>query len=568
MIDAAPNANALSFEFMEGSLTFLAIALAVTLPRLGESVFAPIERAFSALARRRTLAVVVVGLSNLVLRLSTLPWLPIPKPFVPDDFSFLLAADTFAHFRLTNPTPALWQHFESLQIDILPTYCSMYFPAGGMVLAFGQLFLGHPWFGLLLVTAVTASAITWMLQAWLPSRWALLGGLIFVLRLGLFSYWINTYTGAAMIAVLGGALVFGAFPRLKRHLRHRDALLLALGIVILLLSRPYEGLLLCLPILVALIHWIYRKRPDPGILLRRAALPIVLILAGVSWLGYYDKVAFGSPTTLPYTINRQMYAMAPYYIWQHSRPEPVYRHQNLRDFYFQDEQNTVSKIATNFAIVTTKKAFVGIRYFTGFLLMLPLILIHRVFRDRRTRLLTIGLLLLACGMFIEIFLIPHYLAPFAAAFYALGLQAMRHLRAWNPGGRSLVRWITVSIVLLAAVRPFGPQLGIVIPKFPVSTWAANWFGPDDFGRERAAVAAQLNNLPGRHIVFVRYAPHHEPMDEWIANAAEIPSAKVLWVQEMSAAENQQLLRQYPGRSVWLVQPDASPVLLQPLAPPQ
>ncbi len=70
----------------------------------------------------------VVGLSGLGLRLAILPWCPIPLPFVPDDFSFLLASDTFSHGRLTNPTPAMWIHFESIHIDMLPTYMSMYFP--------------------------------------------------------------------------------------------------------------------------------------------------------------------------------------------------------------------------------------------------------------------------------------------------------------------------------------------------------------------------------------------------------------------------------------------------------
>jgi hypothetical protein len=154
---------------------------------------AQIERAFRWLARRPSLAVAAVGLTELLLRLAILPLCPIPEPFVPDGFSFLLAANTFASGRLTNPTPAMWTHFESFHITMQPTYMSMYFPAQGLILAAGKVLLGHPWFGLLLVTALMCAAICWMLQAWLPPCWALLGGMLAVLHLGLFSYWINTY---------------------------------------------------------------------------------------------------------------------------------------------------------------------------------------------------------------------------------------------------------------------------------------------------------------------------------------------------------------------------------------
>jgi hypothetical protein len=46
----------------------------------------------------------------------------------------------------------------------------------------------------LIVSALMCAALCWMLQAWLPANWALLGGMIAVLRLGVFSYWTNTIT--------------------------------------------------------------------------------------------------------------------------------------------------------------------------------------------------------------------------------------------------------------------------------------------------------------------------------------------------------------------------------------
>lgn len=520
------------------------------------------------------MAVAAVGVSALLLRLAILPVFPIPLPFVPDDFSFLLAADTFAHDRLTNPTPAMWIHFESIHITMQPTYMSMYFPAQGLVLAAGKVLFGSPWFGILITSAMMCAAICWMLQEWMPARWALLGGIIAIVHLGLFSYWINTYHAAGCIGATGGALILGALPRIMKTPRLRYTFALGAGIAVLGITRPYECLLLCLPVSVILARWLItgKNRPSARAVFRLTAFPLLLVVSAAAWLGYYDYRAFGSPITLPYTVNRATYAMAPYYVWQRARPEPIYRHQAMRDYYYKTELEIYNHLHTfsGFFLNTFVKALAAVLFFGGFAFLPLAMMLRRVLLDRRIRILVICVAVLIAGMLIENFLVIHYLAPFTAAFYAIGLQAMRHMRLWRPGGRpvgaALVRLTVTVCFIMVCLRLYTGPFHFQVPEFP-PTWNVSWYGPDHFGTERDRVESSLKSLPGKQLAIVRYNSTHIPFNEWVYNDAEIDSSKVVWARDMDVVDNLELIHYYKDRRVWLVQPDSNPPTVSSYAMP-
>jgi hypothetical protein len=571
--DIRQNHFLLGSEFV---VAVISVMLAFVWPQLGAGFFERSERGFARLAQRKSCAVAVVGLGVIVLRIALFPLFPIPLPFVADDFSFLLASDTFVHGRLTNPTPAMWTHFESIHITMQPTYQSMYFPGQGLLLAAGQVLVGQPWLAELAMDGLMCAGLVWMLQGWLPRKWALLGGVIAVLRLGLFSFWINTYHGAALPSGFGGALVLGSLPRLMKTGRFRYGLSMSIGMAILILTRPYEGFLMGLPIAAVLGHWAIKGkgRPPLGILTRRAVVPLLVICAAVSFLGYYDYRAFGNPLTLPYTIDRQTYAIAPYYIWQQPRPEPAYRHPMLRQFYEETEFPLYPRVHSlkGFLPMTATKYAFNLLFFTGFILIPPLFMLRRVFLDRRVRLLVVCVLFLVGGTVIEIYLIPYYLAPFTAAFYAIGLQMMRHLGVWkmgrSPVGLALVRFTIAACFVMAVVRVAAVPLHLEPPLWDPGNWNLVWFGPQHFGTERAQIEAQLEKLPGGQLAIVRYGNGHNPIGEWVYNRADIDGSKVVWAREMDAADNLELIHYYRDRRVWLVEPDTMPARISPYPAPE
>jgi hypothetical protein len=99
--------------------------------------------------------------------------------------------------------------------------------------------------------------------------------------------------------------------------------------------------------------------------------------------------------------------------------------------------------------------------------------------------------------------------------------------------------------------------------FPFESWDYINYG-DPQGR--IFVHDQLARLPGKKVVFVHYAPGHR-FEEWIQNEADVQSAPVVLVHDLGTAENNHLLRYFPGRTAWLLEPDQSPPRLTPYLPP-
>jgi hypothetical protein len=85
--------------------------------------------------------------------------------------------------------------------------------------------------------------------------------------------------------------------------------------------------------------------------------------------------------------------------------------------------------------------------------------------------------------------------------------------------------------------------------------------PTAWAVERVRMQRELERTPGRHLVFARYEAGHSPHEEWVANAADIDGAKVVWARSMQPEDDRELVAYFAGRRVWDLHPDRGPPAL-------
>lgn len=496
---------------------------------------APAAQFARALADRPIRCMIFLAAVPIGLRLALVAHHPIPIPRVADDFSYLLVGDTLAHFRLANPMHPMHRFFEGVFVLQDPSWSS-YYPLGqGFALAFGELVFRLPWAGVALSTGLLCALCYWMLKAWVDPSWALAGGLLAAAEFGPLSMWMNTYWGGA-VSGIAGCLVFGAIPRLRGPHPARNAILLGLGLGLQLLTRPYEFVLLGLIVLLFFV-------PVRGVPVRELAIAALVLLPAIGLTLLQNKQVTGSWMTLPAQLSRYQYGVPTTFAFD-AAPVP-HRPLTVEQQIDYDAQTAVHNRAGYWRRLAERITLSGFFFLPPLYLAVPLFPMS--LREPRFLKVAVAIAIFWLGAAFYPYFYPHYIAAAACLFLLVSVKGLEWMSRF-PLGRP-----AASLILILCFAHFALQY---------ATAAIQTEGDPE---HRAAIENRLASEPGKQLVFVRYWPQHGA-SEWIHNAADIDSAKIVWAIDLGAGEDAKLRQYYPDRKPWLLEPDAHPPRLTPLLP--
>lgn len=553
-------------------MVILAVAWALLKPSAGSRFFPAIERRFRMIARQRWKAVGAAALFPLVLRALMLPWYPPPNPIVHDEFSYLLQADTFAHGRLANPTPPQWKHFETEYTLLQPTYASQYEPAQGLALAAGQVLFGHPWWGVWVSVGIMCAALCWALGFVFPPSWALFGALIAALQFGIFGIWMNSYFGGAVSAT-AGALVFAALARLHDAVRWRGiGMLCAFAIILLFATRPFEAILWS-GVALGYAGWFLRKRKCPIDTAAAKLLPsfALVFLAGAGALAYYNWRITGSALTPPYLAYQRIYGTPQPYWWQPPFVVTHFNYPELRDNYLNQFHLYEARYsAAALFRAEGERLWDFWRFFIGPFLTVPLLFAGSLLRDRK-----VWPWLLASVPFIADKAtyhawFPAQNGPATVLIVLLLVQCWRHLRAWKRTrrlGMAVSRMLIAAFCLAVMLGGLGRALEPILPN-ALRHLPPIWESLYPPRRLRDDVTARLEQIPGKHLLFVRYSYGHCFCEEWVFNRADLKNQRIVYARPYSPQSDEALIQTFKHFhfDAWVIEPDLHPYRLAHVRP--
>lgn len=475
----------------------------------------------------------------------------IPLPAIHDEFSYLLAADTYRHGRLSNPTHPYWQHFESMHIIHEPRYASKYQPAQGAMLALGRILFGEYYYGNLISIIIVSLSLYWMLRGWFSFRWSLLTVFMFNFNPVIVT-WGQNYWGGA-IPLIGGALMMGVAGRIINNYHTVNALhgiILGIGLFIFANSRPYEGGVIFIIVCLTIVFILVRNGCYQIVIQRLLGPFFIVIIITIIWLAYFNWSISGSVVRMPYVIHEQAYAIAPIFVWQKVKKQLQYRHEEIKKLH-ADWSVVVTRPPRNslidFAVIGFRKLLLVLKAFCQqiFILVFLAISVIQMYRIRIIMLMYIwGPVFMMFVLFEAGPIALHYVAPACGLLLIIVTKSLNSVSKCKFKDKNIGMGIVVIVIALSL---FGDLHGIY--RTAAVKVQGQWY------QKRDVINNDFSADKNKHLIFVRYGSYHNIHEEWVYNAADIDDSAVVWARTMGPDADDRLCNYYSERKWWVLEVD-------------
>jgi hypothetical protein len=594
----------LSFgTFAELVLACLFVFAAARREHFGRGLYVRASLIARRVAMRPWLMIVLAGVVPVAIRILILPIVPVPEPYVMEEFNHLFLTATYDEGRVANPVHPLAVLLQTYQQIEWPHYVSARPPLPPIFLYLGQVLFGSPFAGSLIALGLTSSALCWSLLGWIQGRWAALASYLAIVTFCLFGYWINSYWAPTPI-VLGGALLFGAVPRIERNPRLSLGLVCVVALALLAGTRPYENGVYAATICGWLAFRLL-QRERRKLIPRAIGLVVVPMAAGVGAIVaaqmWYNGATTGNALLMPYQIWRESQDLTPMFLWQPVEQNRVF--YNSGALLFAEWNRTVvedikqggllglwyliSRHAVTFrdllgpflflafacwsprwlgtpATETRMREYLGLICLVLIFLavcgpgagsmikLLAVFVLIKRWANNNERLAVLVLLIGMIATSLPTFYMNIYFAAYTAPLLLLVATGLRNLSLWNRRlGASLAGFVLLGAALVpaghavfSAINTAG--LGVRFEGPPLSHFDQHFVTP------RKGVLEKLEQLPGQHVVFVRLGKGASAPIDPVWNTPNVDAQKVVWLRDLRPEWTATAQEYYAGRRFWLV----------------
>jgi hypothetical protein len=467
-----------------------------------------------------------------------------PTAKIYDEQSYIFQAQTFLEGRLVNPTPPHWEHFQTFFIVPGPYFVSKFPPGQALFMAFGKLISGEFILGIWIIFILACIATYWMLLAYFKPHWAFLGVFAVASNGHLLLEWSNSYWGGAL-PMLGGALIFGGIKRIVDSDSRTvlNGIFLALGVVILAYSRPFEGLISSISLIIPVIYGKMFLKHRFIFLLKKTILPASLIvLVGLAFLFHYNKSITGSYSSLPYNLYHTRYETARSFLFQEPHESPDDIPYQIRKFHNGEMKRYLDRRSSTLGFFkgVADKLFMFGRYYVRMLYLIPFVFFLFSTKHFWEKYALGVLLILLIANFITTWNETYYIAPITVLFVFMIISGFKspNFRRWI-----FYRSIVNTIVVLILMHPFiGLAAHIKRDKA-------------DFTSIKKSHIERLSQNENKDLIIVHYEPEHKSNNEFVYNEPDIENADVIWARDLGEKKNKELIKYFNKRNIWYFFPD-------------